>query len=90
MVAICATQVFAQPGAFDKDERNCRREIAEDLGVMVRSINKAFVRCRRDQQKAKIPAGVNCNDLSDPGVDPRTKPSLAVLVSPTACSGSRT
>ena len=69
-VALCAHSALA---VFNKDEAKCRKEVSKDLGKMVKLVNKALSKCHKDQQNDKIADGVDCNDLSDPNVDPKGK-----------------
>ena len=50
IVALCAPLAHAHLVVLDKDETKCRKEVSKDLGKMVKTLNKAFTKCHKNQQ----------------------------------------
>jgi len=73
-----AAPAFAHHTPFDKGEQKCRKTVAKDLGKLVKTADKAIVKCHKDQQKGNVANTADCNDLNDPSVDDKDKFGTAV------------
>jgi hypothetical protein len=69
MIAV-ATPASAQ---YTSDQLKCRQTIAKESAKLAKTIGKVLIGCHKNQQKGKVTAGNDCNDVDAPETDVKGK-----------------